>query len=120
MAELFAQVDEIIDALVAAGIRDTSLDPAEVNVPGVWVKAPTIVPDVLFGYTLNVDLVLIVEPVTPDRALFALEQLFDQVAAAVGGPAGNVTPGSVIMPDRSVCPCYTYPIAVATEQTNGD
>jgi hypothetical protein len=114
MAELFAQVDEVIDALKAAGIRDVSLDPAEVNVPGVWVKAPTVRPDVLAGYVLTMDLVLIVEPVTPTHALAALGDFIESVAAVVH-PSGPIIPGSVLMPDRSVCPCVTFPIAVQTQ-----
>lgn len=119
MAELFAQVGEIVAALNTAGVRDVSLDPAEVNVPGVWIKPPTIHADVLAGYTLTIDLVLIVEPATPVRALDALGGLFAVVQTAVGDPAGPVVPGSVLMPDRSVCPCYTYPVTVAT-QTMGE
>jgi hypothetical protein len=119
VGDLFAQVGEIVDALKGAGIRDVSLDPADINVPGVWVKPPRVTPDVLAGYSLTVDLVLIVEPVTPPHALDALETLFELVESVVGGPSGVVFPGSVLMPDRSVCPCYTYPLTVAT-QTIGE
>jgi hypothetical protein len=115
---VFEQVGEIIGALKSAGVRDVSLDPAEVNVPGIWVKPPVVAADVLEGYTLTVDLVLVVEPMTPSRALDVLDGLITTVVGAVGGPSGLITPGSVIMPDKSVCPCYTYPLQVATE-TNG-
>ena len=105
----------LITALTDAGVRDVSLDPAEVTIPGVWVKAPIVRADTLAGYVLVVQLVLIVAPATPDRALVALGELLDIVANTLGGPHGEVTPGSVVMPDRSICPCYTYPITLNTD-----
>jgi hypothetical protein len=85
----FDQLEELRLALVAAGVRDTSLDPSDVKVPGIWIKAPTVSKELLDGYVLRLELVLIVSKATAARALEELGTLLDIVAAIID-PAGDI------------------------------
>jgi hypothetical protein len=108
-----AALDALADALLAHDeIRSVSLDPAEVNAPGVWISTPSI--DVEFlngGATLTPVLYLIVPDNGVTRSMRAAVELLNHVVEAVGLPSAAVTPARVALPSSaSPLPALAFPI----------
>lgn len=110
----FSQLTELQTLLVDGGLRDVSTDIAQVKVPGIWIKAPTVSRDTLSGgFKLDVELVLIVSKTSNDRALAALAELLTAVALLID-QSGPCVPGTILMPDASVLPMMRYPVQLYT------
>jgi len=106
-------LDDLVAALLAhASIRSVSLDPAEVQAPGVWISAPAI--DVEFldgGATLTPTLYLIVPDNGVARSMRAAVELLNHTISVVGLPAATVTPARVSLPSSaSPLPALAFPL----------
>lgn len=89
----------VVDWLRSEGGLSADLDPAKVNLPGVWVAVGPIAPDLLDGNGHVTPLLYLVVPdgLAPD-VLTMLDRLLGDVLALVD-VEGDVRPQSVIMPD---------------------
>lgn len=119
-------ITDLAAAIKAAApelIRSASVNPDEVQVPGVWIRFDGIEDTTLGGgLTLNLTLHLIV----PNAGGFArvLAQLAElrnavkPVVAGFGGPSGPTTRTGVILPANSTTPlpALAVPLALLTEQ----
>jgi hypothetical protein len=112
-----AAVTALLATLNAADIRAT-INPAEVNTPGVWLRLGTIdLIQVLCGEnegTISAEAVCIVSDTTDDAALALLAALVEQVlplvdVAGVLRFQGTVLPGADLTP----LPSVAIPIAIA-------
>lgn len=99
----FANVDQLVVLLKAAGIRSASIDPAELNLPGVLIEITGVGQDLLAGCTIKTRLICLVADDKPKQAAKQLQTLFNQVAGVartLGGPTDDsevsrwVLPGS--------------------------
>lgn len=113
----FADLDALAQILRNGGVGSVSVDAAEVNVPGVWIRFDG-VGERLAGLTLNTTLYLMVGDQDPRRALDALAALYNQVAVAlrpIGGPAGPATrAGVVATPGTIPLPALAVPFDLLT------
>lgn len=92
-------VDALVEALVDAGIRQASVDPADLSLPGVWVQITGVDQDRLgSGPTINTRLVLMVPDTGIRLSLEALAELYNQVCEVID-PAGPATPLTVSLPE---------------------
>jgi hypothetical protein len=122
-----ADLDELTAAIKGADptgelIRSASLNPDEVQVPGVWVRFDGLAYDVLAGLTVKLTLHLIV----PNAGGFArvlgklaeLHNLVKPVVAGYGGPSGNTTRTGVLLPGNSSnpMPALAIPLDLLTDQ----
>jgi hypothetical protein len=84
MSASFARATQLVEALVAAGVRAT-VDPSAVNPPAVLVVPPTRAYDIGCGFTATWSLVALAPAGQgADRTTWAqLDALVDAVAAAV-------------------------------------
>lgn len=119
MADLdFADLDALAAVLKAAGVRDASMDPAKVNLPGVWIELTGIDLDVLDGVTIKVNLVCLTQDTDPRRAATQLAALFNQVIPAIadlGGPAETTVPGTYVFPGSTAAlPGLAIPLELTT------
>lgn len=110
-----APVDELVDALKAAGVA-CSMDAAELNLPGAWLALDEVRPFNLKGtLQLRMSLYLICPDTDPYRALGILSKLFNLTREALE-PDGAVTPQGVVMPsDPTPLPALRVPIYLYTE-----
>jgi hypothetical protein len=93
-----ATLQALVDALVDGGLQ-ADLDPAKVNLPGVWVSVGLIRPELLDGSgTVEARLNLISRDLPYPATLEALDGLLAQVLDLVD-TEGDVIPESVVMPD---------------------
>jgi hypothetical protein len=102
-------------------VRTVSLNPDEVQLPGVWVRLDTIGgPSTLAGLALNVTLFLIVaEAGGFARILGKLAPLYDAISAkldAAGLAYGPATRTGVILPANvsTPMPALSIPVTVPT------
>lgn len=114
----FADLDELATILEAAGVRDVSMDPSKLNLPGVWIELNGIDLDVLDGLTIKVNLVCLTGDTDPRRAATQLAALFNQVVPAIaslGGPAGVTTAGTWTFPGSTArLPGLAIPLDLTT------
>ncbi len=99
MALNFADLDALATILKDAGVRDASMDPAKLSLPGVWLELTGIELDVLEGQTIKLNLVCLTQDTDPRRAATQLAALFNTVVAAIadlGGPADTAIPGTYV------------------------
>lgn len=93
-----AALDEVVTHLVANDIS-ASTDPTEVNLPGVWVSAGTVSPDLLDGNGhVNVDLHMVVPQVLYPDVLVMLGELMAKVMDCID-LFGDIIPESIVWPD---------------------
>lgn len=121
-----ADLDELVAAIKAAdptgeAIRSASLNPDEVQLPGVWVRFDGLAYDQLAGLTVRVTLHLIVGNAGGFSRvlgkLAALHNLVKPVVAGYGGPTGPTTRTSVILPTNTQpMPALAVPLDLLTSQ----
>lgn len=92
MSEMsFLPVSDLAAAIKAAGVRQASVDPAELTAPPfVYLKPNGIDYDLLDGFTLILDLVCVVSPGKRPTVLKNLAELLNKVTTVVA-PDGTVT-----------------------------
>lgn len=115
MAELTtAPLTELLDALAAAEVQ-ASMDPAELNLPAVWLAVDAVRPvNVGLGLRLECRLFLISPDTDPLRAAGHLFDLYNQVAGVVT-PDGPVVSQGVVMPgDPTPLPALAVPVYLYT------
>lgn len=114
----FADLDQLATVLTDAGVRSVSMDPAKVNLPGVWIELTGVDLDVLEGVTIKVNLVCLAGDTDPRRAAGQLAGLFNKVVPAIadlGGPAGTTLPGTYVFSGSTAAlPGLAIPLDLTT------
>lgn len=114
----FADLDTLAELLEDAEIRDVSMDPAKLNLPGVWIELTGIEADLLDGVTIKVNLVCLCQETDARRAATQLATLWNKVIPAIaslGGPAGPTVPGTYVFPGSSAqLPGLAIPLDLST------
>lgn len=120
-ADLDALVELLKNGQDLEVVRSVSLNPDEVQLPGVWVRLDTIGgPATLAGLALNVTLFLIVaEAGGFGRILGKLAPLYDAITANLDGASlayGAATRTAVILPGNvsTPMPALSLPVTVPT------
>jgi len=100
---------EVVDALASAGVSAT-IDPRNVNLPGVWVQRLTLTPDLLCGgQTMRLRLVLVAPDVGTEQALDILDDLLDAAYKVAQPNTGTgTTDRTVLLPDSATPYPATY------------
>lgn len=121
-----ADIDELVAELIAADpsreiVRSASLNPDEVNVPGVWVRLDSLDKGTLSGLRVRLTLHMIVSPAGGFARTLAqlagMWNLLRPVVARYGGPTGPVTRVSVILAANAApMPALAVPLDLLTEQ----
>lgn len=123
-----ADLDELVAALRGADpthelIRSVSLNPDEVQLPGVWVRFDQLEEDVLAGLTVRVTVHMIVSSAggfaRQLAGLAELRNLVKPVLATYGGPAGPTTRVGVILSTSAGAqpmPALAVPLDLSTRQ----
>lgn len=96
MSTVTAALEDLVDTLEAADV-EVALDPADLNLPGVWVQVTGVAADRLEGRTITTRLVLVVPDTGALRSLEALLELLDKVDTVV--PVDTATPLTVALPE---------------------
>lgn len=121
-----ADIDELVADLLAADpdhdtLRSVSLNPDEVNLPGVWVRFDGLDDNLLAGVTVKLTLHLIVgnsggfSRVLDQLA--AMRNLIKPVLVRYGGPNGPTVRTSVILPANTTpMPALAMPLDLLTNQ----
>lgn len=105
----------IVERLVAAGI-DATLDNRDLNPPGVYVAAPTILFSQLDGYKATFDLYAAVPNAGRSEALEQLSGLVLATRAVWGTDAAY--PIELLIPDQTdPLPAYRLPVTVQITTT---
>lgn len=127
MAYVFdpADLDELVDAIKATDpehdqLRSVALDPADVKLPGVWVRLDRLRPATLDGLDVGVTVFLIVPAAGGyARQLAGLAELFNLVHPALpGAGAGDATSASVVLPSSpTAMPALAVPVSLLTHPT---
>jgi hypothetical protein len=102
-------INEVVEALRDAGIR-ADLDPAKVNLPGVWVWLGPFQVDTLATYRNDLRLQLLVKDTHDHRAFTQLLDLARKVNAVI--PVRTATPRQVPLPDGNPLPALEVPFTV--------
>lgn len=123
-----ADLDELVEAINATDpthelIRSASLNPDEVQLPGVWVRFDELEEDNLAGLTVRVTVHLIVPNAGGfARQLAALAELRNTVKPALdtfGGPTGPTERLGVILSNSAGAqpmPAFAVPLELSTHQ----
>lgn len=113
-----ADLDALAAVLVAGGVTSVSVDAAEVNVPGVWIRFDGVAETQLAGLTVNTTLFLIVGDGDSRQVLTRLAALYNQVAVALrplGGSAGPATRAGVVQAAGTIpLPALAVPFDLLT------
>lgn len=116
----FDDLDALIALLKAADpghelIRSVSVDPSEVNVPGIWVAVEGIGPHTFAGVTIRTTLYLIVPDGDIRRVLTKLADMFNLVRPALPGPHDPATRAGVVLPSSTTpLPALAVPFNLLT------
>lgn len=121
----FDDVDDLIAQLRSVdGIRSVDVDPAKVNLPGIWVRFDGIDLDRLAGATLRLTLALLAPDVDVRRAMADLQPLFNTVVDAlattygIGPDEAGTAAGTVQLPNGAgPNPALLIPITIPVEPT---
>lgn len=108
-------VDELVAALLAAGVREVTTEPEDLNLPGVLVQVRTVRPDLLAGSTYVLAVLCIDSGAGRVRdTMTALSDLATLVLTVVD-PAADITSGTVALTEGTAPhPCLE--ITVEMEQ----
>lgn len=111
--DLEGALDEFADLLKAAGVPSASLDPHEVNTPGVWLQVTRIIDPVLGGesYTLELTAIAVAADKGVRRSTRELSKLLEQISG-VCLPSGDVTVVTVTFPEAEALPGLSIPLTV--------
>jgi hypothetical protein len=118
----FGDLDELTVALAGIdGVRSASLDPADLNLPGVLVQVVGVSHDNLAGLTIKTNLLLLVADSQPRRAAEELQDLFNAVIPVVrdtyGGPTADSVMGKWVLPGQPTqLPGISVPLDLLTTQ----
>lgn len=114
----FDALDELAAELKAGGVREASTNPADLNLPGVWVQATGIDFDLLDGYTIHARLVLVVADNGVARSMTALAELLTDVVQVIG-PSDTVTATTATLPSNPArLPALAVPIDLTVTGDN--
>lgn len=111
-------MDGLASHLTSNGVR-AAVDPAKVQVPGVWIAYSGATVDQLDGSgTLALDLYLIVPDSATGPVLDALDELLGNVLGLVD-VVGRIEPTTVVLPGNSTKPLpgYKAPVQLDYERT---
>lgn len=121
-----ADIDTLVAAIAAADathetIRTVSLNPDEVQLPGVWVRFDGLEENVLAGLTVKLTLHLIVANAGGFSRVLAgladLRNLVKPVLTTFGGPSGPTARTSVLLPGNTApMPALAVPLDLLTTQ----
>lgn len=99
---------DLVDTLNASEIR-ASLDPATLNLPGVWVQVTGLGYDTYGTSRVDMTLALIVNDQDAQRAQTALVQLLNQVGEVI--PVRTASARTFLMPDQTRLPGLAVPFS---------
>lgn len=105
----FVAVDELVAALKAGGIRSVSVDPADINPPGVLVKVTGVDLDLLAGLTITTELLCVVPDNGQRRSMTALAALFNQVTTVVDPTAATRVVSVLLLENQAPLPGLSVP-----------
>lgn len=104
---IIATLQGLVDALNAADV-EASLDPAELNLPSVFVTLDRITDYTIGGGgVVRARLLLLAPDRDPRRALEGLQALYDATIAVVD-PMSDVEATPATMPDGSEVPALSF------------
>lgn len=106
-----AEVRALIADLADSDVR-CSLDPAKVNVPGVWLRLLPLDHDRLGGSTLRAEATCIVADTTDDAALDLLADLHDKVLAVVDPDGPCRWQGTILPSTPTPLPSLVVPVLI--------
>lgn len=99
---------DVRDTLQAAGIP-ADLDPALVDLPGVWIQVTDLDVDTLASVRNTMQLALVTGDTDATQAATGLVELLNQVAAVL--PVRRASARTVLMPDGTRLPGLVVPFA---------
>lgn len=121
-----ADIDELVADLLATDpdndvIRSVSLNPDEINLPGIWIRFDGLDDNLLAGVTVKLTLHLIVGNAGGFKRvlaqLAAMRNLVKPAVVRYGGPNGPTTRTSVILPGNTTpMPALAMPLDLLTNQ----
>lgn len=95
----FAPMVDLVETLNGLDEVRATLDPAEVNTPGVWVTLEQIrAVNIRHDSRIQAVLYLIAQDQDYQRALLALQTLYNAIVPTVLTPDGPVVPQGVLLP----------------------
>lgn len=104
--DLAAAVQEVVDQLVAGGVRAT-VDQRDLNPPAVLVDAPAIAWRFgKGGWNATWTATVVVPDTGNAQALTDLSVLLEQVQAALGGIVAEGRPADLLTQDAGILPGY--------------
>lgn len=115
----WADLDDLVEQLRAAGVASVDMDPAKVNTPGVVVEVAGLATR-FGGLTIRCRLVLVVGNQAVRKSADNLAALFNvvrPVAQKVGADLANVTTALYVKPGSSTgLPALIIPLDLHTRQ----
>ena len=115
-------LDSLIEALQDAGVDSVGYDPAQLNLPGVWVNLTELEPFTLQGLRIRLELIVLAPNTEPRYALAALQPVFNQVLDAItpkpfSGPSGPALTGVWSFGEsKTRYPGIAVPLELLTQQ----
>lgn len=103
--DLAAAIKDVVDTLVAAGVRATD-DPKAANAPCVLVRPPEIAFRFGKGWDASWTLCAIVPDPGRHQSLVLVSDLITRTQQALGGTATAGRPDDILMPDGAILPMY--------------
>lgn len=114
----FSHLEDLADKLEAAGIRQASTVPEELNLPGVWIQVDPVTGielDHLAAYTINLVLHVITPELDHRRAMKALTVDLARVTSVID-PTGPIRPETVALPQHTQpMPALAVPAELVVE-----
>lgn len=87
-----SDLDTLVEDLGTAGIDSVGFDPAQLNLPGVWVNVTGFQTLTLQGLSVRLELIALSPNTDPRIALEVVQPVFNSILAALqayGGPTGD-------------------------------
>lgn len=111
---MLPELDQLLELLRAAGLK-ASMDPADLNLPGVWLAVDTVdVANLKGDLRLGCLLFLIAGDQDPRRAIGVCSAMFQKVLTVLS-PDGAVQTQGVVMPaDPTPLPALRVPVNLYT------
>lgn len=114
----FGNLEILATALEDAGVRSVSIDPGDLNLPGVLIQVTGIGQDLLAGCTIKTNLLLLVDDVKPKQTAQQLQDLYNLVVPVVrgyGGPTDDSVMGKWVLPGQPTpLPGISVPLDLLT------
>lgn len=112
-------LDDLVQILKDAEIRDVGFDPKQLNKPGVWVNVTGFALELLGGLTVKTQLICLAGTNDPRQALISVAPVFNKVVTAlnpIGGPTGDPTTGVWILDGAARVSGISIPFDLHTTQ----